>query len=166
MSRMPLNNLWALIIVSLTIALVLSVAPIPVFLETARPLWVPLFLTYWVLIVPDRVGLTTAWVCGLLQDILSYTFLGQHALIYSVMIFFVVFVHRRFSMFPVWQQAAALFVFYVLGLLLQLWLMALGGQRIPALSFLLPALVSSLLWPWLFFLMRPLTKRLTVSSED
>lgn len=166
MSRIPLNNLWPLIIVSLTIGLILSVAPIPTFLETARPLWVPLFLTYWALIVPERVGLTTAWVCGLLQDVLSYSFLGQHALVYSIIIFFVVFTHRRLSMFPVWQQASALFVFYSIGLFLQLWLIALGGQRIPALSFLLPALVSSLLWPWLFFLMRPLTKRLIVSSED
>lgn len=165
MSRINLQNIWPLIFISLTIGLILSVAPIPDFLESARPLWLLLFLTYWALVIPDRIGMTAAWVCGLIQDVLSFTLLGQHALVYSLVVFLVIATQRRLSMFPVWQQAAVLFVYYSVGLLLLLWLSALGGQRLPAASFLLPALVSSLLWPWLFFLMRPLTKRLVVSTS-
>jgi rod shape-determining protein MreD len=45
----------------------------------------------------------------------------------------------------------------------QLWLNALTGNRPPTLAFLLPALVSALLWPWVFTALRGLRLRLNVN---
>ena len=53
------RNLWV-IWVSFALALLLSVAPMPAFMETGRPLWLALFLTAWTLALPHRVGMTTA----------------------------------------------------------------------------------------------------------
>lgn len=155
------RNSW-LIWFSLAVALLLSVAPMPNFTEIGRPLWLAMFLTFWVLMVPQRVGMLTAWFCGLAEDVLYGSLLGQNALILSLIIFLVLSLHQRLRMFPVWQQCLVLMVIYGLAQLVQLWLNALTGSRPPTLAFLLPVLVSGLLWPWVLGALKGLSRRLKV----
>jgi rod shape-determining protein MreD len=155
------QRLWV-VWLTLGVALLLSVCAMPGFMEVGRPLWLALVLTYWVLVQPHRVGMTTAWCLGLLADVLNGTLLGQNALILTVITFLVLSMHQRLRMFPVWQQGSVLLVIFGLAQLLQLWLNALGGSRPPTLMFVLPALVSALLWPWVSALLRLLQRRLSV----
>ena len=156
------RNLWV-IWVSFALALLLSVAPMPTFMETGRPLWLALFLTAWTLALPPRVGMTTAWVLGLAADVLYGTLLGQNALILTFITFLVLSLHQRLRMFPMWQQSLVLLVVFGLAQLVQLWLNALTGNRPPTLLFILPALVSALLWPWVYTALRIIRQRLGVN---
>lgn len=156
------RNLWV-IWVSFTLALLLSVAPMPAFMETGRPLWLALFMTAWTLALPHRVGMTTAWVLGLAADVLYGTLLGQNALILTFITFLVLSLHQRLRMFPMWQQSLVLLVVFGLAQLVQLWLNALTGNRPPTLLFILPALVSALLWPWVYGALRLIRQRLSVN---
>ena len=155
------NNVWV-IWLSLLVGLVLAVAPMPTFTEIGRPLWLAMLLTYWVLLLPERVGMVTAWLLGLAQDVLYGNLLGQNALILGLITFLVLSLHQRLRMFPAWQQCLVLVVVYGLAQLLQLWLNALTGNRPPTLTFLLPALVSALLWPWVYALLQFVRLRLNV----
>ncbi|WP_437881787.1 rod shape-determining protein MreD [Pseudomonas sp. LRF_L74] len=155
------RNGW-IIWFSLALALLLSVAPMPEFMAVGRPLWVALVLTFWTLAVPHRIGMTTAWLLGLLSDVLNGTLLGQNALVLTLTIFMVLSLHRRLRMFPMWQQSLVLLVVFGLAQLVQLWLSALTGNRQPTLEFVFPALVSALLWPWVFAIFRGLQVRLGV----
>ena len=156
------RNLWV-IWLSFALALLLSVAPMPAFMETGRPLWLALFLTAWTLALPHRVGMTTAWVLGLAADVLYGTLLGQNALILTFITFLVLSLHQRLRMFPMWQQSLVLLVVFGLAQLVQLWLNALTGNRPPTLLFILPALVSALLWPWVYGALRLIRQRLSVN---
>ncbi|MGP0171913.1 rod shape-determining protein MreD [Pseudomonas sp. NCHU5208] len=156
------RNGWV-IWLSLAIGLLLSVSPMPEFMQIGRPLWVALFLTYWVLALPQRVGMTTAWILGLAQDVLFGTLLGQNALILTLITFLVLSLHQRLRMFPMWQQSMVLLVVFGLAQLVQLWLNALTGNRPPTLAFILPAVVSALLWPWVCVALRSLHLRLNVN---
>ncbi|MCG4451988.1 rod shape-determining protein MreD [Pseudomonas sp. MMS21-TM103] len=156
------RNTWV-IWLSLALALLLSVSSLPKFMEVGRPLWLALFLTYWVLALPHRVGMTTAWCVGLLADVLNGTLLGQNALILTLVIFLVMNLQQRLRMFPMWQQSMVLLVVFGLAQLVQLWLNALTGNRPPTLAFVLPALVSALLWPWVCVILRGVHKRLSVN---
>ena len=156
------RNLWV-IWVSFALALLLSVAPMPAFMETGRPLWLALFMTAWTLALPHRVGMTTAWVLGLAADVLYGTLLGQNALILTFITFLVLSLHQRLRMFPMWQQSLVLLVVFGLAQLVQLWLNALTGNRPPTLLFILPALVSALLWPWVYTALRIIRQRLGVN---
>ena len=156
------RNLWV-IWISFALALLLSVAPMPAFMETGRPLWLALFLTAWTLALPHRVGMTTAWVLGLAADVLYGTLLGQNALILTFITFLVLSLHQRLRMFPMWQQSLVLLVVFGLAQLVQLWLNALTGNRPPTLLFILPALVSALLWPWVYTALRIIRQRLGVN---
>jgi rod shape-determining protein MreD len=155
------SNTW-FIWLTLALALLLSVAGMPKFMELGRPLWLALFLTYWVLALPQRVGMTTAWGLGLLADVLNGTLLGQNALVLTLITFLVLTLHQRLRMFPMWQQSTVLLVVFGLAQLVQLWLNALTGSRPPTLAFVLPALISALLWPWVCAILRGLHQRLGI----
>ena len=156
------SNTW-FVWLTLALALLLSVASMPKFMELGRPLWLALFLTYWVLALPHRVGMTTAWALGLLADVLNGTLLGQNALILTLITFLVLSLQQRLRMFPMWQQSTVLLVVFGLAQLVQLWLNALTGSRPPTLAFVLPALVSALLWPWVCAILRGLHQRIGVN---
>ena len=156
------RNVWV-IWLSLAVALLFSVASMPRFMEIGRPLWLALFLTYWILALPHRVGMATAWCVGLLADVLNGSLLGQNALILTLITFLVMTLHQRLRMFPMWQQSTVLLVVFGLAQLVQLWLNALTGSRPPTLAFILPALVSALLWPWVCVILRGVHQRMGVN---
>ncbi|MFS2158806.1 rod shape-determining protein MreD [Pseudomonas sp. Pseusp122] len=161
-SLAPSRNGWV-VWLSFLLGLLLSVSPLPQFMEIFRPLWLALLLTFWTLALPHKVGMTTAWVLGLMEDVLYGTLLGQNALILSLITFLVMSLQQRLRMYPMWQQCLILLVIFGLAQLAQLWLSALTGNRQPTLALLLPALVSVLLWPWVSYGMRGLRKRLKIN---
>ena len=138
---------------TLLLALLLSVVPMPAHLEVARPLWLGLVLTFWAMNYPHRVGLLTAWCFGIAQDVLYGTLFGQHALALVLVVFLVLTLQQRLKVFPLWQQSLALLVIYGLAQLVLLWLSTLSGMRPEINYYALPVLVSSLLWPWLYLLL-------------
>ena len=160
-----MQNSWRFLYIHLTLllALLLNVMPLPAAVKLFRPDWPLLVLCYWVLALPHRVGMTTAWALGLLADVLNGTLLGQNALILTLITFLVLSLHQRLRMFPMWQQSTVLLVVFGLAQLVQLWLNALTGNRPPTLLFILPALVSALLWPWISFGLRGLRRRYKIN---
>lgn len=162
MSSIGGHNGWV-IWGSYVVGLLLSVAPMPSFMEIGRPLWLAMFLTYWILALPHRVSMSAAWLLGLAMDVLYGVLLGQHALTLTLITFLILSLQQRLRMFPPWQQSLVILVIFGLAQLVQLWLNALTGNRPPTLAFLLPALVSALLWPWVYTALRALRLRLNVN---
>lgn len=162
MSETRSRNGW-FVWFSLALALLLSVAPMPDFMQVGRPLWLALLIAYWSQAAAQRIGMTRVWLLGLAADVLYGTPLGQNALVLALVMFMLMSLHQRLRMFPVWQQSLVLLVVFGLAQLVQLWLNTLTGNRPPSLLFLLPALVSALLWPWVFTVMRWCSRRLRVN---
>ena len=52
---MKRNRTWVLP-VSVALALLLGLVPLPALLQPLRPYWLALVLTYWVIETPDRTG--------------------------------------------------------------------------------------------------------------
>jgi rod shape-determining protein MreD len=160
MSERP-NNGWV-IWATMVLALLLSMAPLPSTLDLARPLWLALVVAYWALALPHRGGMAMAWGFGLAVDVLSGSLLGQHGLPLVLVVFLVLSLQQRLRMFPLWQQATVLLVILGLAQLVQLWLNTLTGNRPPTLLFLIPVLVSAVLWFWLYLAMQWLRLRFNV----
>lgn len=156
------GNGWV-VWLTFAIGLLLSVSPMPQFMEILRPLWLALLLAFWALALPHKVGMTTAWVLGLAEDVLYGTLLGQNALILSLTTFLILSLAQRMRVFAMWQQCLVILVVFGLAQLAQLWLSALTGNRQPTLALLLPALMSALLWPWVSYALRGLRRRLGIN---
>ena len=152
------SNGW-IVWLTFAIGLLLSVSPLPQFMEILRPLWLALLLAFWSLNLPHKVGMVTAMFLGLAEDVLYGTLLGQNALILTLITFLVLSLQQRLRMFPMWQQCLVILVIFGLAQLAQLWLSALTGNRQPTLALVLPALVSALLWPWVSFALRGMCRR-------
>ncbi|MEX0731034.1 MAG: rod shape-determining protein MreD [Aquisalimonadaceae bacterium] len=142
------------IVGSFLAAYLLTVMPLPDWARAARPEWVALVLIYWCMAVPHRVGVGVAWVAGLGQDALQAGLLGQQALAYAVVAFVVLKLHQRIRVYPLGQQALIVLVLLTLVNLIQMWINGLTGRPTPGLSYWLPPLVGTFLWPWIFILMR------------
>ena len=156
------HNGWV-IWLSLLVALLLSIAPMPASTELARPLWLGLVIAFWSLALPHRGGMGLAFVFGLMLDVLAGTLLGQNGLPLILIAFLVLSLQQRLRMFALWQQSMVLLVVLGLAQLVQLWLNTLTGNRPPTLIFLVPVPISALLWPWIFVVLHWLRRRFDVN---
>ena len=69
-----------IIVVTLCIAMLLMILPMPEWARPFRPQWVTLTLIYWAIALPHRVGVGSGFLAGIALDVLTGTLLGQHAL--------------------------------------------------------------------------------------
>lgn len=148
---------------SFVAALLLSIVVMPGWAAPFRPEWTVLVLIYWCLALPHRVNVGYGWLVGLCVDVLSGALLGQHALGFAVIAYLVVKLHQRLRVFPIWQQALSVMVFVALEQLLVLWVQGMIGMARESWTYWLPSIVSGLLWPWMFLLLRRLRRRFRVS---
>lgn len=148
------NNGLGFIYLSLLVALLLTVMPMPQQVKLFRPDWALLVVLYWTLALPGRVNILTAFVLGFLTDVLVGTVLGVNALAFSVVTFIVAVNHLKIRNFSVIQQALLIGLFLALYHLLLFWLshFLTGVYFLPA--YLWPVLTGMLVWPWLFWLLR------------
>jgi rod shape-determining protein MreD len=142
------------IMLSLLFAFLLSIFPVPDSLVWARPQWVSLVLVYWILELPERIGMGAAFVAGLCLDGLEGTVFGQHALALCLLAYLVLILYQRLRMFTIWQQIGVIFVIIGLEQLLYHWTQTLAGRPAPSLLILVSCFVSALMWPPLVLFMR------------
>ena len=151
------------IILSILAALLLSVMPMPDPVSLGRPMWLAMVLAYWVMALPHRVGLLTAWLAGLVSDVLFGQLFGQNALVMTLVVWMVLLLYQRIRRFPLWQQSLVMLPVVGIAQMVLLGLNSLSGNRPPTLLFLLPAVVSAVLWPWVFSLLRGVRRRFHVN---
>ncbi|MEZ5599151.1 MAG: rod shape-determining protein MreD [Pseudomonadales bacterium] len=156
----PTRGGW-FIALSLFFALVLSVLHLPAWwphwLAWLRPHWAIVFVFFWVLHVPGRMGLIWAWVFGLLLDVLLADPLGLNAAILATVTFVTWQLYERLRMYTLAQQCATVFLM-VLGADLisgTVHFLMSGSELDP--TFALSALTSGLVWPLVNALMSRLT---------
>ena len=147
------QGFW-IIPLTIVVALWLSIIPMPEWALWLRPAWVALVVLYWVLALPAQVGVVLSWFSGLLLDIVANAPLGQNALALAVLAYVTLLLYQRLRMFTRWQQAAVIFVLIGINQMLGHWVQNLTGTASPNLLFLMPALVSALIWPAVFSLLR------------
>lgn len=150
------------ITISFLLAFVLSIIPLPVWANIARPQWLALIIFYWVLALPHRVSLKVAWLLGLILDALYGTVLGEHALAATVLAYLGQKFYLQIRMFPLLQQTLIIGVLIILYQTLLLWIQAVLGQLASGRWFWPPALTSMLVWPWLFLLLRSYQQRFRI----
>lgn len=143
---------WAFV-ASIVLALLLTLVPLPLAVQPLQPYWPGLVLTYWALESTDRVTVGLAFALGLVADLLNGALLGDQALRLAILVFIVLRYRARIRFFPMWQQAAAVWLLLLNNHVLQALLRAFAGASpLPVLSWLAPA-VGAALWPFVFLLL-------------
>lgn len=138
--------------VSLLAALVLTIAPLSAGLAWLRPDWLMLVLIYWLLAMPENVGIALCWMCGIVQDILLGTVLGQNAFSLAVVAYIIQISYQQLRMFSLRKQAALIALLELFRILVDQWAQNLNGVSQTHWLVFLPVLSTALLW----FFLRPM----------
>ncbi len=142
----------------------LTIIPLPSWLEAIRPQWTTLVLVYWVMALPERFGIGKAWMTGAGLDIVSTGLLGQQALSLAVIAYLTQKIYRRIRVFPLWQQAIPVMILVALHMMLILWINGMAGiEHHREWTYWLPVFSSMLMWPVIFVFLRELRRRYRVS---
>lgn len=145
---------WAAIALTILIGIILALLPLPDWTVWLRPAWVLLILIYWAMALPYRVGVGVAWLVGLVMDLLQGTVLGEHALAFTVVIYFVSRIYIRLRMYPLLQQGLTVLGFVLIYQFVLYCIQGFVGDVPSSPLYWLSSLTSMLIWPWLYYLMR------------
>ncbi|MDF1763740.1 MAG: rod shape-determining protein MreD [Oleibacter sp.] len=140
-------------------AFALEHAPMPEMISWLQPAWVMLVVTIMVLLAPQVFGLWLAFPIGLLMDVEQGTLIGVHVLLVAIHIVILQLLYRRIYLFNVLQQSLVIFLMIMAERIVQYWTTAMVDSQAMPVPMLWPALISAVIWPWIYALLyRPLRR--------
>ncbi|MBO9489612.1 rod shape-determining protein MreD [Endozoicomonas sp. G2_1] len=139
-----------MILLTLVLALVASIVPMPLSVDAFRPDWLLMVLLYWGIALPNRVNIITAWLMGFILDVLLGSILGIHAAAMAIAMYIAVANFQKIRNFSRVQQALVVAVVTALYHLLVFWLQRSFNDVVFLPSYLYPVLSSVVMWFWLF----------------
>ncbi len=140
-------------------AFMLAIMPLPNWAVDFRPDWVTLVLIYWAMALPASIGVTIAWMVGLMVDVSHGAVLGQHALGLVIVIYVIHAQHQRLRVASLLQQGIVIFVLLFVQQLISLWVSGIMGQAPDNWLYFMPSLTGALLWPWVYIILRDLRRK-------
>ncbi len=134
-------------LISVMIALVLSVLPLPHWASVGRPDFLVIVVLYWAVMSPRAGGLLLAFLAGLALDAFKGVVLGQHALALTLVSAIAIKMHLRIRVFPILHQALTIFMLLVIYQFVLYWIDGASGHPITTAWRWLPAFTGAALWP-------------------
>jgi len=149
-----------LILLTLLVAMVLAVLHLPEtwpeWLGWLRPAWVAMVIFYWVMALPHRLGLISAWLVGLLLDVLQADPLGLNGVLLAGITYIAWRFYERLRMYSIVQQCGIVFLVVLAGESVRVLVQDLIYTRGWSWGVLLTGLMSMLVWPFVFLLLERL----------
>ena len=149
---LPAKN-W-FIFLSFMVALLLNMIPLQDVVLIIRPDFVALVILFWGINQPQRIGMSIAFVMGLLMDVGNSSMFGQHALSYSVMIFIALLLRRRLHVFGLIKQAPQIGLLLLLAQCILLFTELLNRADFPGWYYFLASFTGMLFWPVVSLLLK------------
>jgi len=162
MARIAPAHGTPIIIFTFVVSMVLTIVPLPEWLALFRPEWMVLTLIYWCMALPHRVGVISGFGLGLLLDVLKGAVFGQHAMALAIIAYLTLKVHQQVRVFPRWQQALSIMGLLIIAQMLVMWINGIAGHKGNSWLYWLPTISSTLLWPWVYLILRDLRRHFGV----
>ena len=149
------NHFFLLVKISI-IAFITGAISLPSFLELASPFWLLPFFSYWVIYSNGKNIFASAFILGILLDIIEGGTLGQNAVALVLSSAFILNVKKSFFVSNLTTQQVYIF----LGTVIYLIIFLLVQQLTQGLNFewliLLSPFTSAILWPLIRYLLAKL----------
>jgi rod shape-determining protein MreD len=149
------NHFFLLVKISI-IAFITGAISLPSFLELASPFWLLPFFSYWVIYSNGKNIFASAFILGILLDIIEGGTLGQNAVALVLSSAFILNVKKSFFVSNLTTQQVYIF----LGSIIYLIIFLLVQQLTQGLNFewliLLSPFISAILWPLIRYLLAKL----------
>ena len=129
------------------VALILTVLPLPPWLDVIRPAFLVLMVLYWSVNLPRTGGLALGFFAGLTLDVFQGPVLGEHALALALVTYIAVREHQRIRSQPSIQQAMFVFLALVLYELVLFMIDGWTGHPLTSLVRWVHTVTGALIWP-------------------
>ncbi len=153
----PSHGGW-LILLTIALAMVLAIFHVPEswpqWLGWLRPAWLAMVVFYWVMELPHRLGLISAWVIGLLLDVLYADPLGLNGFLLAAITYVVWRFYERLRMYSIVQQCVVVFLLVLITESLRIVVQDVAWSRGWSWGVILPALMSMLTWPFVYLVLQ------------
>jgi rod shape-determining protein MreD len=147
------------VLATLFIAMLMNTVPFPQMIMMFKPDWVAMVLIYWVMALPNRVGVVSGWVLGLLVDVLEGSLFGINAVSLAIVAFLIQMLYHRLRLFPRWKQALNVAIIVGIHRLLVVSLSGLVEVVNTDFTYWLPLVSVAFFWPWVFIILRDLRRK-------
>ncbi|HLJ38740.1 MAG TPA: rod shape-determining protein MreD [Steroidobacteraceae bacterium] len=134
-------------IFTVLIALMLTVLPLPTWLDVLRPAFLVLTVLYWSINAPRAAGIGLGFLCGLMLDVFQGPVLGEHALALAVISYIVVREHQRIRSKPAFQQSLLVFAALIVYELVLFAIDGWTGHPVTSPLRWLHTLTGAIIWP-------------------
>lgn len=135
------------LILSFTLAVLLSIVPLPYKFQWLMPNWLVLVLIYWIIFDPELIGLVFTFILGLVIDSLLGNFLGITSLCLIPVTFFADKLGIRFNNLAIPQQFSIILVLLSLNHLVKLSLQLYIKHPTNDINYWLTIITSIIFWP-------------------
>ena len=142
--------------IRLTLVLAFLLNLLPTSYWPFFPEWVMLVVLFWSVRAPLTVGTGTAFILGVLMDVVDGSLMGQHALAYVLISYTGRILSGRILWLPLKQQVMHIAPILFIGTLIEVLVRWFAGDEFPGYLYLIQPLVTGLLWvPATYVLMLP-----------
>lgn len=148
------------LLISLCLAFILQYLPLADFMSWFVPQWVLMVFIFWQMQRPQLITFWWVWPIGLLLDVQNANFLGTSVIGLAGVLYVLQMMYQRLKVFNVAQQTLVIFLLICSFQLVSYWSVIIIDDMNKPLSLWLPALVSALVWPWLYLLLFSMSQRL------
>lgn len=130
-------------------AFILTIIPLPMFIAGIRPPWILLVVLYVQFFFPRYFSVALLFFMGLCLDVLLATVIGEHAFALLMTTWLASGKVRRFGFFSIIQQMVLVAIFCLVYQLIIYFIDAFLGYNNRPWMVIGTALLSTLFWPWL-----------------
>lgn len=141
------TRFYALVALTLIVALLVAVIPFPLQYQILRPELLCLTVIYWMLSAPQHFGLIFAFASGLMLDLLEFSVWGVHAFSLSVVAYICHNAHARMRHYSIWMQSFWVGIFVGCHQVVGNWFFGLAGYNTSTANIVISTLSTTVLWP-------------------
>ena len=139
---------------------ILSIIPLSENLSFLKIPWVALSLLFFTIMTPSIIGLFSAFLIGLILDILQGGILGVSSLALSFMTYVTYRFRLQIRVFPIWQMMFAVLILLLINEMMHLWIDGIIGKIVISQSKIISVLLGSLIWPLFMGLIESLQSKI------
>ncbi|PWD85745.1 rod shape-determining protein MreD [Ignatzschineria cameli] len=145
---------FIIILITFGIAIVLDTISMPNFFEAIRPNWTTMTMLFWAIKLQRHFGIGSAWLMGLLLDISKSFVWGLHGFTFALLCYIVKRYYPRIKSFTLPVKTCLIPILLIIQSLITIWVNGILGNSTPSFThWVIPIVVSSLLWPILNILL-------------
>ena len=145
MSRNIRNLLfiWSVILLSM----VLTIIPLPDGINSFRLPWLMMAVIYFSIFNVSLIGIISAWLSGLILDLLTGGLMGENAMILAVLSYLSYRFRFQIRVYPIWQIMAVVLILLSFGELLSIWIQGVSGNMNFTITAWINITIAVILWP-------------------